>query len=276
VTVKRSIDERQFPSRAKLAEILDPYAWKLMGNSVQQAGDPTPRVVVHIQQRLPYAFLLMAPSGYGKSSISKLLGSAQGLKTVSGDALIHQVSLGKHDVSEKLRALIQKDYCHTNIAPIIETIFDSKLGDEWVNLWLSQANGQDLMIDAFVPRAHWDYVSDHVREMGFAPIHLVWELIGPKLHDRSNYTRRTENYVRTLRDNTTAVELEQTPITNRLVNALFKNPRTASKSTYDPASLPADFDPDQYLRLHPDVAKAGMDPAYHYARHGMKEGRRYK
>jgi hypothetical protein len=79
-----------------------------------------------------------------------------------------------------------------------------------------------------------------------------------------------------LRESTTAVGLEQTPITDRLVNAFFKNPRKAPKAAYDPASLPADFDPDQYLSLHPDVAKAGMDPAYHYARHGMKEGRRYK
>jgi SAM-dependent methyltransferase len=40
VRVKRSIDERLFPSRGKLGEILEDYAWKIVGYSVQQAGDP--------------------------------------------------------------------------------------------------------------------------------------------------------------------------------------------------------------------------------------------
>ena len=40
--------------------------------------------------------------------------------------------------------------------------------------------------------------------------------------------------------------------------------------------LPDDFDPDEYLRLHKDVAAVGMDPVRHYLVHGLAEGRRYK
>jgi ectoine hydroxylase-related dioxygenase (phytanoyl-CoA dioxygenase family) len=40
--------------------------------------------------------------------------------------------------------------------------------------------------------------------------------------------------------------------------------------------LPEDFDPARYLELHPDVAEAGMDPAYHYTTHGRFEGRKFK
>ncbi|GAC1574348.1 MAG: hypothetical protein NVS3B5_04590 [Sphingomicrobium sp.] len=40
--------------------------------------------------------------------------------------------------------------------------------------------------------------------------------------------------------------------------------------------LPADFDPQVYYRLHPDVAEAGADAGQHYLDHGMAEGRRYK
>jgi len=40
--------------------------------------------------------------------------------------------------------------------------------------------------------------------------------------------------------------------------------------------LPADFNPDDYLFLNPDVRKAGADPAQHYLDHGRAEGRPYK
>ncbi|MEA2839179.1 MAG: hypothetical protein QOF41_509 [Methylobacteriaceae bacterium] len=40
--------------------------------------------------------------------------------------------------------------------------------------------------------------------------------------------------------------------------------------------LPRDFDDPLYLQLHPDVARAGMNPRLHYLRYGMGEGRRYK
>ncbi|MGH8642385.1 MAG: phytanoyl-CoA dioxygenase family protein [Burkholderiales bacterium] len=40
--------------------------------------------------------------------------------------------------------------------------------------------------------------------------------------------------------------------------------------------LPADFDGNGYLNLHPDVREAGLDPAHHYLKHGIWEGRRYK
>lgn len=35
----------------------------------------------------------------------------------------------------------------------------------------------------------------------------------------------------------------------------------------------ADFDPDFYLQVNPDVAAAGADPLGHWIRHGRKEGR---
>ncbi|MFL5240429.1 MAG: phytanoyl-CoA dioxygenase family protein [Rhizomicrobium sp.] len=41
-------------------------------------------------------------------------------------------------------------------------------------------------------------------------------------------------------------------------------------------ALPADFDPEAYLYLNPDVAAAGGDPAQHYLTHGAREGRRFR
>lgn len=42
------------------------------------------------------------------------------------------------------------------------------------------------------------------------------------------------------------------------------------------ASLPIDWDPAQYLALNIDVARSGIDPALHYLRFGLLEGRRYR
>jgi len=41
------------------------------------------------------------------------------------------------------------------------------------------------------------------------------------------------------------------------------------------SKLPDDFDRDIYLKLHPEVAAAGMDPATHYLLYGYHEGRIY-
>jgi hypothetical protein len=42
-----------------------------------------------------------------------------------------------------------------------------------------------------------------------------------------------------------------------------------------PQALPGGFSPARYLKLNPDVAAAGIDPAKHYLEHGFQEGRRY-
>ena len=43
----------------------------------------------------------------------------------------------------------------------------------------------------------------------------------------------------------------------------------------DHSKLPDDFDPDVYLKLHPDLAAGGVDPATHYLSHGCHERRIY-
>jgi hypothetical protein len=57
------------------------------------------------------------------------------------------------------------------------------------------------------------------------------------------------------------------------------NPFGASarqQNKWPEAPLPADFDPEIYSLLNPDVIEAGLDPAKHYSRHGHLEGRPYK
>jgi GT2 family glycosyltransferase len=54
-------------------------------------------------------------------------------------------------------------------------------------------------------------------------------------------------------------------------------PRRAGRlASEPPPTLPADFDPAQYLALNADVARTGIDAALHYAQFGRTEGRRYR
>lgn len=49
-----------------------------------------------------------------------------------------------------------------------------------------------------------------------------------------------------------------------------------ARSRFNRTGLPADFDPQTYYRLNPDVEAAKMDAAFHYKKHGRTEGRRYR
>ena len=40
--------------------------------------------------------------------------------------------------------------------------------------------------------------------------------------------------------------------------------------------VPADFDPDLYVSLHPDLVAAKVDGTQHYRAHGYFEQRRYR
>lgn len=45
---------------------------------------------------------------------------------------------------------------------------------------------------------------------------------------------------------------------------------------YEVRQIPADFDAEAYLELHPDVKQSGIDPALHYIEFGQFEGRAYR
>ncbi|MEE3626424.1 phytanoyl-CoA dioxygenase family protein [Nitrospirillum sp. BR 11752] len=51
---------------------------------------------------------------------------------------------------------------------------------------------------------------------------------------------------------------------------------TVPGKTARSTKLPADFDPEAYLALNPDVKAANVEPAEHYLNHGQREGRRWR
>src|SRR3546814_15924653 len=75
IRIRRGIDESYFPSMTKMREVLVDHAWKWMGRSVTQDGDPVGRHVIHVRRRLAGSYLSMQPTGYGKRHLASRLGS---------------------------------------------------------------------------------------------------------------------------------------------------------------------------------------------------------
>ncbi|HEY0662670.1 MAG TPA: methyltransferase domain-containing protein [Lysobacter sp.] len=178
VKVQRGIDERHFPTMAMVRETLADYAWKWMGPSVSQDGDPVPRHVVHISRRRPVAYLLLQPPGYGKTSIASGLFGRAGVPTVSGDELILRVANGQEDAPPALRELLSADFSPFRIDQSIRKVFDAGLGGELVALWQREAGDGSFALDAYVPEEHQAFVESLMAQAGYLPVFLRWEPVG--------------------------------------------------------------------------------------------------
>lgn len=176
--VKRGIDEREFPSMPMLREMLAGYAWKWMGPSVPQDGDPVARHVVHVGHRRPVAYLLMQPPGYGKSSLASMLFPRAGVPVVSGDQEIGLVAQGKSAPSTALREAIVEGYSPFHLDRTIDRIFERGLAGDLVSLWLAQAHSGDLAVDAYVPASRHGEVERLLESRGYLPVRLEWDRVG--------------------------------------------------------------------------------------------------
>lgn len=108
VKVRRSIDEVEFPTYSKMAELLDAYAWKSMGSSVMQVGDPIPRVVFHIRKLRPVVLLLLGRSYSGKSTLARMLRKTN-LPGIMIDDHV-RIMATRADVDPRLSDIVSKNY----------------------------------------------------------------------------------------------------------------------------------------------------------------------
>lgn len=178
--VERGIDQRLFPSMPMLRKLLARYAWKWMGPSVQQAGDPVSRHVVHVSPRLPLVYLLAQPPGYGKSLIAETLFNAAGVAVLSGDRRLFEVARDKAGdaVDPALRECIRTYYSPFHLDVLVAEIFRRGLAGALVDLWLAGTDGGDVAIDAYVPADRIDEVLAELRARQRLPIRLDWDKPG--------------------------------------------------------------------------------------------------
>lgn len=192
-------DTRSFPTRARLMEILAPYACRFMGASVREPGDPVPREVVHVSARRPMAFLLLANPGAGKTNLARSVFTPAGLAVVNGDALLHEVALGRQSASPALQELVRQDHSPRTLDRSLQRVFSGGLGAELVGLWLARGQpGRDICIDAFVPAEFRPQVADWVRDAGYVPVRMEWDPLGPRSQAPDATERRVAEYLAAL------------------------------------------------------------------------------
>ena len=194
VKVKRGIDDREFPTMPKLRELLAGYAWKWMGPSVPQDGDPVARHVIHISRRLPVAYLLLQPPAYGKSTLARGLFPKAGLPVVSGDQMLGEVASGKLSVAEPLAQAIRENYSPFRIDQTIQRIFEAGFGAELVAMWVTQAGAGDFALDVYVPPEHHALVERVLARAGYLPVLMLWERAGSRFLPEKAFHQQAEAF----------------------------------------------------------------------------------
>ena len=194
VKVKRGIDERYFPTMPQLKRVLSDYAWKWMGASVKQDGDPVARHVIHVSRRRPIAYLLMQPPAYGKSSLAHRLFPPAGVPIVSGDQTIQCIAQGKLEADERLATIARETYTPFTIDKAIDRIFESDAGEGLVAAWIAQSGGGDFAVDGYVPAQHQAAVEQGLSRAGYMPVVLRWERVGPILLPMDSLSQQAEAF----------------------------------------------------------------------------------
>lgn len=198
VKVKRGIDERYFPTMAQLKQTLVDYAWKWMGASINQAGDPVARHVIHVSSRKPVAYLLMQPPAYGKSSVASRLFPAADVPVVSGDAVIQRIARKELEVPPRLQVLVEKHFSPFAIDQTIQRVFDKKLGTDLVDTWIAEAGNKEFAMDGFVPAKEHAQVRTRLANAGYMPVTLDWQRIGPSLLPMDSLHKQARAFYRSL------------------------------------------------------------------------------
>lgn len=197
ITVKRGIDRRQFPTMPLLGELLVDHAWKWVGPSVKQAGDPVPRHVVHVSRRRPVAYLLMQPPASGKSSIARHLFVPAGVPVISGDAVLLEIAQGKRDVPDKLRKLVEAKYSAIAADQTVRRVFDKGLGPLLVRAWLPGTK-QDIAIDSFVPEPFHAEIRQEFEDAGYLPVTMAWKRPAHALMGKQALSNMADAFYRSL------------------------------------------------------------------------------
>ena len=89
--IQRGDGIMRYPNFKTLSnELLQSYAWRYCGASVEQVGDPVSRSVLHCQKKRPAVILVTGPSGSGKSILSLDL-KQKGLSTFQIDGFLKDI-----------------------------------------------------------------------------------------------------------------------------------------------------------------------------------------
>ena len=131
VEIQRAIDVVHFPTMGRIKDWLAPYAWKLIGDSVDQIGDPIPRKVFHIQVFRKEVMLLMGAGYTGKTTFARTLSKFGVPNIMIDDHVRLYYDRGPYDT--KLGRIIKKNYNGARLDYLYREIIAEGALDELVD-----------------------------------------------------------------------------------------------------------------------------------------------
>ncbi len=166
---RRGIDERLFPTLQGIEKMLAPYAWKYVGESIPQAGDPVPRFIFHIRKRLPYAILVMGEPGTGKSTAARHV--FDNFQVIGGDAIWGQAE-GMADRYPKLAELAKtrKGWHMLNI--LAARMFSDESWEEYANYVATLGGNKDFVFEGYIPEEFRKKFAGAMAAYGYCPVNV--------------------------------------------------------------------------------------------------------
>lgn len=221
VKVQRSIDEREFPTRQKLSHILSQYAWKIIGYSVDQKGDPIQRLVVHIQKFKPYALLLLGNPGKGKTTFCRMLFDKTDIPIVYGDRIYGQIIRGTISAStERLQKFITRNQSINDYSLLTKIILENNLEQDLFETWCQQVDFQNFVIDSYLHEEHHEKLKNYLSTQGFIPINIDLP-IKPTINSKQQTKIRSIEYQKYLNNFNFENNIDIVSITNKFNNEEF-------------------------------------------------------
>lgn len=173
VPVKRSIhkqndDIKFFPTMPKVHSMLSPYTFKYMGGSVMQSGDPIPRHVFHVQNKRPYAILLMDSHYAGKTSFCNAVFRPDIFK-IHGELIYHSIKDGEINASDELKEHISYVEGTKHMLPprITADICKNGLLPELAGLYCKLAGKRDFILEHYIPPAYREQMAELCEAAGY-------------------------------------------------------------------------------------------------------------
>ncbi len=168
VPVKRSIDTRFFPTKAKVQAMLAPYTFKYIGPSVDQAGDPLPRHVYHVCNALPLAVLFLDEHYTGKTRTAAAMIRTE-IPRLSGDGIYRRIADRKLEAPEALRALISPapGTGHIDSAAVTLAVCEAGILPQLAGIYAQLAGGKDFVLDTYIPEAYREALAEELERAGF-------------------------------------------------------------------------------------------------------------
>ena len=180
-------------------------AWKTFGPRPRLKAEDMPTYIFHLSKRIPYAFLLMAPPGSGKSYIANTVLDAQSLRKVRGDAVIVKITQGYYKIRILLRRTIKRKHKEfQGIQSVTEYMLESGMARVIVDTWLQEAalnnnaDAKDLLIDSYIPRKYHRQIARILRAKGYMPVILKWKSLIDRQRGGKDFRQEASRYLQSL------------------------------------------------------------------------------